>query len=349
MRKTEVKNLKGGEILAKDIFTSSYRVIMTKGTVLKREYIERFPLLGIEYVFIEEEQKRNEFIQHQIVEECSEKVKQVLERHIYKHNDKLADLCILAERMIQEILKEEQLKEKVIEIKEEGGDMYLHSVNVCALSTILALKMEMDQNTVSDIVRGSILHDIGLRYIMVPYENIDIYTLSLQEQNEYRKHVMYGYNGLQNESWLSQNAKDIVLFHHEYETGEGYPLRLSGEKISDAVKVVTICNAFDQMISGIGYKRTKLQEAIEFLRTSKGILFNRSITEKFLNMIVKYRTGCMVELSTGEMGKVIRQNNEMPERPVLLILYDSLGNEISSPKELDLLEKLNIFITRIID
>ena len=54
MKRIAVKDLVGGEILAKDLFTSSYTVLMARGTVLKKEYIERFPLLGIEYVYIEE-------------------------------------------------------------------------------------------------------------------------------------------------------------------------------------------------------------------------------------------------------------------------------------------------------
>ena len=43
MKRIAVKDLVGGEILAKDLFTSSYTVLMARGTVLKKEYIERFP------------------------------------------------------------------------------------------------------------------------------------------------------------------------------------------------------------------------------------------------------------------------------------------------------------------
>ena len=44
MKKISVKNLQGGEILAKDVYTVEFHVLMTKGTVLKKEYIDKLPL-----------------------------------------------------------------------------------------------------------------------------------------------------------------------------------------------------------------------------------------------------------------------------------------------------------------
>ena len=50
-------------------------------------------------------------------------------------------------------------------------DMYTHCINVCALSTIMALRLKMSERQVRNISIGAILHDIGLRYIKVPYMN----------------------------------------------------------------------------------------------------------------------------------------------------------------------------------
>lgn len=355
MKKVAVKDLIGGEILAKDLFTPSYTVLMARGTILKKEYIERFPILGIEYIYIEEVDKKNktektgEIIQEEIKEECSEKVRAVLEKHIYKHNSELASLCSVAETLITDILNEKEMCEKVVEVRAQGGDMYTHSVNVCALSSMLALKLGVEKDVAKDIAKGSILHDIGLRYITVEYENIDILSLSLFEQKEYQKHTVYGFNALKEEKWISENAKNIILFHHEYESGSGYPLHLTGNKISLPIKIVSICNAFDQMISGIGYKQTSLQEAIEFLRDNRKVLFDKEITEKFLQMIVQYPNGTIVETNKGEIGKVIKQNLNMADRPILEIFKNQDGTKIEPKKRIDLIENLNVFITKVIE
>lgn len=355
MKKIAVKDLVGGEILAKDLFTSSFTVLMARGTVLKKEYIERFPLLGIEYVYIEEigakkkKGKKAKIIQKQVKEECSEKVKNVLEKHIYKHNSELASLCSVAETLIEDILDEKEVYEEIVEIRAQGGDMYTHSVNVCALSSMLALKLGVEKEVAKDIARGSILHDIGLRYITVDYENIDISSQPLFEQKEFQKHTIYGFNALKEEEWLSEEAKNIILFHHEYENGSGYPLHLTGNKLSLSVKIVSICNAFDQMISGIGYRQTNLQEAIEFLRDNTRVLFDKEITGKFLQMIVQYPNGTIVQTNEGEIGKVIKQNLEMADRPVLEIFKDENGLRIEPKKKINLIENLNIFITKVIE
>lgn len=55
MKKCSIYNIKGGEVLANPIMTSSYQVILSEGTVLRREYIENFIELGITDVYIYED------------------------------------------------------------------------------------------------------------------------------------------------------------------------------------------------------------------------------------------------------------------------------------------------------
>lgn len=361
MKKVLVSNLKGGEILAKDICTSHMNILMAKGTVLKKEYIERLPLLNIYHVYVEEQNQLDEIeqkiemkkeqsilgnnrIDKNLLQECKNKVKAVLERHIYKQNQELVDLCDMAEELIANIFQEPELHQTVIEIREGKKDMYTHSVQVCGLATLLAFRLGLKKEIVSDIARGAILHDIGLRYITVSYENCDLDKLSKQEIKEYKTHTLYGYQSLKQEKWLSEQVKEIVLMHHEYEDGTGYPVGLSKKQIPIYVKIITVCDIFDEMVSGIGYKHGKVQEAIEFLKYNSGILFDRKITEIFLNMIVHYPIGAIVKLSTGETAKVIRQNSKFSDRPVLEIQFNEKGQPVQEKKIIDLCKVLSVFV-----
>lgn len=352
MKKVSVKDLQGGEVLAKDVCSVAFHVLMVKGTVLKKEYIEKLPILNIEFVYIEEkeESEEKEELEEQnyefniMAQEMVRQVKFTLEHHIYKNNKELKHICIMTEELIESILMEKEIWNYMIELKEEKNDMITHSIHVCTFATLLAFRLGMDKTVIMDIAKGGILHDIGLRYLTVPYENCDIDKLSMQEQNEYRKHTTNAYSSLERESWLTEQMKDIVLMHHEYENGSGYPLHLTSERIPEAVKVICICDVFDEMISGIGYCHRRVQEAIEFLKYNSGQLFNKNYTEVFLSMIVHYPVGAIVRLSNGEVGKVIRQNPKFNERPVLELLSNTKGKKYSKKKILDLCKVLNVFI-----
>ncbi len=55
MKRVDVRKLSGGEILARDLYTLNYgTILMPKGTVLKKEYIDRLKLLGIYTVYIKD-------------------------------------------------------------------------------------------------------------------------------------------------------------------------------------------------------------------------------------------------------------------------------------------------------
>ena len=75
MKLVEIDELQGGEILAKQILTNDYQVLLGKGTVVKVEYIEKLRELDIQSVYIKEivEQAildENEILQEEVKEDC---------------------------------------------------------------------------------------------------------------------------------------------------------------------------------------------------------------------------------------------------------------------------------------
>ena len=128
-----------------------------------------------------------------------------------------------------------------------------------------------------DIGVGCLLHDLGLRYLTIEYADQDISSLSKIELAEYMKHPIYGYTALKDEKWISDISKDIILYHHEKLDGSGYPLK--AKEIPYEAQIVSICDTFDEMICGIGCKRYKVYEAVEYLKTFKEEKFNPENTQ----------------------------------------------------------------------
>lgn len=191
------------------------------------------------------------------------------------------------------------------------------------------------------------MHDLGLRYLTIEYADQDISTLSKIELAEYMKHPVYGYSALKDENWISNAVKNIILYHHERLDGTGYPLK--AKEIPFETQIVNICDTFDEMICGIGCKRIKVYEAVEYLKSYRGIKFNSDIVDTFLEFTAVYPAGSQVLLSDNRVGKVVRQNKEFPDRPVIQIIKDKSGKLVNEEIYVDLIKVNNIFIEKVLE
>lgn len=351
MKLCKVEELEGGEVLGKAIMTSEFQILLSEGTTLRKEYIEKIKDLGIQEVYIKEKDmvytQEVVLLKSEMENTFREKVKNILEKHTYNKSQELMELTQTADNIITNILQEEEVIEKIFDIKERSSDIYEHSISLCSLATLTALKMKLPKEAVHDIGVSSLLHDIGLRYLTIDYADQDIEELTYIELQEYMKHPVYGYTALKGENWISERGKNIILYHHERMDGTGFPLK--AREISIEAKIVNICDAFDEMICGIGCKRRKVYEAVEYLKSFRGIKFDKKVVDTFLEFTAVYPAGSMVLISDGRIGRVISQNKEFPNRPVVRIIKDKRGNTVEQDITIDLVKVNNIFIEKVME
>lgn len=319
MKRKRVEDLEGGESLAKPILLDIGTVLIYEDTILKREYIEKLLELGIDEVYVREEKEDNLLeqatIEEQVRQEYSDKVKELLEHHVHNNNNNIGELQEVAKNIFDEVIEQKEVLDCVIEIHERSADVYEHSVSTCVLSVLTALKLGITTENAKEIAVGSLLHDVGMRYIEVDVVNKDLSDMSTYEQAEYKKHPVYGYSAVENEEWISQTAKSIILSHHECIDGTGFPLHTRNNE--EIRQIVAVCDAFDGMICGIGSKRRKVYEAIEYIRYNRGIKYNQRVCDTFLEFIFIYPNGTTVLLNNGKEAVVVGQNKYMKERPVI--------------------------------
>ena len=350
MKRVRISEIRGGEILANPVISSEYHVLLAEGTVLQKEYIENLKDLGITEVYIHErriERSRGEIksANREIEKICEARVKNILEQHVYQDNRELEKLRETATVIIENILEEENVTNRMLEIKERNADIYEHSLNCCVLS-ILGMRFNLKSSVLHAIGTGCLLHDMGLRYISVKYNNVDINNMPENQKIEYKKHSIYGYSSIEKENWLDEVSKNIILYHHERLDGTGYPFRR--KKLTREVSVMSICDTFDEMICGIGCKQKKVYKAVEYLKSNKDVKFDGKIVDEFLKIIAVYPIGSYVLTNTGEIGMVVRQNEKFPERPVIRIINDD-GRTVYKGMILDLLKENSVFIEDVID
>lgn len=350
MRCKTLDKLTGNEILARPILTEDFQTILPEGAVLKPAYLEKLRELNINKVYIKEDSAQTEeivILKAEMEDHVKEKVKDILERHTYHHNEELMELCQTADNVIGSIVEEEEVVEQVYDIKERNADIYEHSLSICTLAVLTACKLKIPQNVIHDIGVGCLLHDIGLRYLTIDYDNQDLSNLSEMDMIEFKKHPVYGYSALKDEGWISDISKSIILYHHERRDGSGYPLHATSLPLH--VEIVNVCDAFDEMICGIGCEKVKVYEAIEYLKTFKNVKFNDTIVDTFLDFTAVYPVGTRVITNEGELGTVVKQNKGFSDRPVLRIIADKDGNELEGNVIKDLVKVHHVFIEKVLD
>lgn len=349
MRIISLDSVTGNERLAKDLINRNDSVLMTAGTILKKEYIERLKELDIEYIYVEDEIGQgvnlSESLEMQIKEQCQESVRDILQKYAFHNEAELEEIKVIAEEIIHEILLEPEVIYNLSSIRDKSGSTYSHSLNVCALSVILAFRLHIKKDRIKDIAVGCLLHDIGFTYIPFDYKELTLDNCTDKEIKEIKKHTIYGYEAVDKVKWLSNTSKDIIVSHHERINGSGYPFHLNGNKIKIGCRIAAVCDEFDSKVYGNLTNKLKVHDAIEYIVSQAGVLFDFEIVKAFVDSVAAYPTGSIVITSQGETGIVLRQNLKCPTRPVIRIIKDNKGIMPSEWTEKDLTKELTLFIT----
>ena len=159
-----------------------------------------------------------------------------------------------------------------------------HSQRVMKYATEIAKAMRCANEELKTIARGALLHDIGK--IAIPDA---ILTkpgpLTTAERALMETHVRHGYDILSGIAFL-EGAAEIVLMHHEWFDGTGYPQGLKGDDIPLGARIVAVAEAFDNMVSDVPYRRARtVEDAVAELRRCSGTQFDPKVVTAFLDWL----------------------------------------------------------------
>jgi response regulator RpfG family c-di-GMP phosphodiesterase len=82
-----------------------------------------------------------------------------------------------------------------------------------------------------------------------------------------------------------RDAATIVLHHHEWFDGRGYPHGLAGTEIPIGARIVAVVDAYEAMIAGRPYRAAiSHKEALDELRRQAGIQFDPELVRVFADV-----------------------------------------------------------------
>lgn len=163
-----------------------------------------------------------------------------------------------------------------------------HVERVQSLAMSFARYLGWDEQALSMLEIGSLLHDIGK--IVVPELILNKPgPLTEEEFAVMRQHPLTGARILQGVSHLAPTVP-YILYHHERWDGNGYPYKLQGETIPLEGRLMNLVDSFDAMISDRPYRPGCDKEiALEKIREASGKQFDPVLADQFIAMLTGTR------------------------------------------------------------
>ncbi len=150
-------------------------------------------------------------------------------------------------------IEERGLRNWIETVRRHHSQTYQHCLLVTGVAVAFGQHLGFSQADRNRLAFAGMVHDIGKA--RVPLSILEKPTpLTEQEETVLRKHPEQGVEMLKGTAGIEPVMFDIVLHHHEYIDGSGYPHGLSGSEISDFVRVATICDVFGALLERRAYK-----------------------------------------------------------------------------------------------
>ncbi len=141
----------------------------------------------------------------------------------------------------------------VTTVRTHHSQTYQHCLLVMGCATAFGQNLGLARRDVQRLSFAAMVHDIGKARI--PLSVLDKpAALNTDEIELMKKHPEFGFDMLHSDSILPTEMLDMVVHHHEYLDGSGYPHGLHGSEISDLVRIVTISDVFAALIEQRAYK-----------------------------------------------------------------------------------------------
>jgi putative nucleotidyltransferase with HDIG domain len=163
------------------------------------------------------------------------------------------DDIVQAETKILRAIKHSSLREWLTTVGCHHQSSYRHCLFVTGFAVAFAQHLGMREDDQRRLARAALLHDVGKAF--VPLAILDKPDgLTEEERATVRAHPRRGFDALVTQGGFPPEMLDVVLHHHEFLDGSGYPDALSGKEISDIVRLTTIVDIYAALVENRSYR-----------------------------------------------------------------------------------------------
>ncbi|MFH1096692.1 MAG: HD-GYP domain-containing protein [Candidatus Desantisbacteria bacterium] len=255
----------------------------------------------------------------------------------------------LIKNMVEEIIANQDAMLNLIKIKSHDEYTFSHSVNVCMIATLIGARHQLPVDTLEELAFGAMLQDLGK--IKVSDEILfKPGRLNEKEIEEIKQHTLYSQQILSENSRIGELPRKIACQHHERWHGQGYPHGIAGENIELLARISAIADVYDALTTDRPYRKKFLPyDAVRLIVSKADDEFYADAVRSFVESVSIYPLGSLIKLNTEEIGMVVKINRKAIVRPTIRILFDSSGNILEEPLNIDLIKDRERFVVSAID
>ncbi len=214
--------------------------------------------------------------------------------------------------------------ESVISLLSEGvGERNtLHPVNVMVLCLLMGKSQGLSPETMQDLGMAALLHDMGKLRLSPAISNGPFPGMTPAEEARYRSHVGESVR-LGQSMGLSSGVLLAIAQHHEMADGSGFPLKLKGDAICLAGRILSLVNHYERLCNpGRSAQAMTPHEALSVMFAQQKNRFDPVELGIFIRMMGVYPPGSVVQLVNDRYAMVVSVNSSRPLRP-RVIVHDS--------------------------
>jgi len=158
-----------------------------------------------------------------------------------------------------------------------------HGHQVAHLSIILGKEYGLRGCSLKDLAYAALLHDLGgignLEDIISKKGNLDnLEFLRIWEHPKKGAQILERIKDL-------REVSELVLYHHEWWDGTGYPEQRKGEAIPLGAQIIRLSDTVVSMLSDRSYRKAlTLEEVVVLLKKDSGQQFNPLLVDCFLKI-----------------------------------------------------------------
>jgi len=166
------------------------------------------------------------------------------------------------------------------------------------LAYLLSKEKGISHEFIRCIESYAAFHDIG-KY-KIPDEILFSCTIFTPEEREImNQHCVHGVNIISDVlGYFPENLqhveeyrflKNIILHHHEYFNGNGYPMGLKGDAIPLEARIVMVADVFDALLSKRLYKQAwNIDDVVTYMKDNSGIMFDPDCINSLISNLPEF-------------------------------------------------------------